>query len=102
MRSAGVPVAGLSLDQRMSRRTDFPKERRTQGRALSTSVRQLTELMKTLAEQEGVDLQALLNEAAARKAEERRQLAERLQQSVVPLYIGDDKGRPGVLGSCVL
>jgi hypothetical protein len=58
--------------------------------------------MKTLAEQQGVDLQAFLNEAAAREAEERRQLAERLQQSVVPLFIGDDEGRPGRIGSCVL
>jgi hypothetical protein len=58
--------------------------------------------MKTVAEQQGVDLQALLNEAAARGAEERQQLAERLQQSVVPLFIGDDKGRPGGIGSCVL
>jgi hypothetical protein len=102
MRSAGVLAAALSLDQTMLRRTDFPKERRAQGRALSTSVHQLKELMKAVAEQQGVDFQALLDEAAARKAAERRQLAERLQQSVVPLYIGDDKGRPGVIGSCVL
>jgi hypothetical protein len=53
-------------------------------------------------EQQGVDLHALLDGAAARKSEERRQLAERLRQSVVPLYIGDDKGRPGLIGSCVL
>lgn len=58
--------------------------------------------MKTLAEQQGVDLQALLNDAATREAEERRQLAERLQQSVAPLFVGDDNGRPGVVGSCVL
>jgi hypothetical protein len=58
--------------------------------------------MKTLAEQQGVDLQAILNEAAARKEEERQRLAERLQESVVPLYVGDDRGRPGVIGSCVL
>ncbi len=86
----------------MSKRTDFWKERRTQGRSLSNAAHELAELMKTVAQQQGVDLQAFLNEAAARKAEERRQLAERLQQSVVPLYIGDDKGRPGVIGSCVL
>jgi hypothetical protein len=58
--------------------------------------------MTTLAEQQGVDLQASLNEASARGAEERRQLAERLQQSVAPLFIADDEGRPGGIGSCVL
>jgi hypothetical protein len=86
----------------MSKRTDFPKERRTQGRSLSTAVHELIDAMVTLAEQRGVDLQTRLNEAAAREARERRQLAERLQQSVVPLFIGDDRGQPGGIGSCVL
>jgi hypothetical protein len=86
----------------MSKRTDFSKERRSQGRSLSTAVRELAELIKPLAEQQGIDLQARLKEAAAREAEERRQLAERLQQSVVPLFIGNDNGRPGGIGSCVL
>lgn len=86
----------------MSGRTDFWKERRAQGRALSTVVRQIKELMKTEAQQQGVDFQALLDGVEAQSAEARRQLAERLQESVVPLYILDDKKRPCVIGSCVL
>jgi hypothetical protein len=38
----------------------------------------------------------------ARKSEERRLLAERLQESVVPLFIGDSNGQPDRIGSCVL
>jgi hypothetical protein len=106
MRASQFPAsrcfgAGLCLDQRMPKRTNFWKERRAQGRSLSTAVHELTEVMKTLAAEQGVDLQVLLDEAAARRAEEQRQLAERLQESVVPLFIGD-KGRPGRTGSCVL
>src|ERR1035437_5602149 len=100
--SAGLSVAGLFLDQRMSKRTDFSKERRMQGRSLRTGVHELAELMQTFAEQQGVDFRATLNEAAAQGAEERRQLAERLQESVVPLFTSDDEGRPGRIGSCVL
>lgn len=69
---------------------------------MSTGVHELAEVMKTLAAEQGVDLQGLLDEAAAQREEERRQLAERLQQCVVPLFIGDDGGRPGRTGSCVL
>jgi hypothetical protein len=50
----------------------------------------------------GFDLQARLEEASARKSEERRLLAERLQESVVPLFIGDSDGQPDRIGSCVL
>jgi len=58
--------------------------------------------MKPLAEQQGVDLQALLNEAAARKEEERQRLAGRLQESIVPLYLRDVRGQPCAIGTCVL
>ena len=86
----------------MSKRVDFSKARRAEGRSLTAAVREITELLKIYAGQQGVDLQALLSDAAARGAEEQRHLAERLQQSVVPLFIGDDKRRPGVVGTCVL
>ena len=62
----------------MPRRTDFAKERRAQGRALSTSVRQFIEQMQTTAEQQGVDLQSLFEQAEAQTAEKRSQLIERL------------------------
>jgi hypothetical protein len=86
----------------MSKRTDFPKERRTQGRAFSSAVDKLADLLKTVAELQGVDLQTSPDEAGTRKAEAQRQLAERLQESVVPLFIDDDKGHPDRIGSCVL
>jgi len=86
----------------MANRSDLSRERRVQGRSLSAAVHEVAELMETLAEQQGLDLQAILNESAARKEEERQRLAERLQESVVPLYVRDDRGRPSVIGSCVL
>jgi hypothetical protein len=58
--------------------------------------------MQPIAHQHGIDLQARLDEASAREAEERRLLAERLQESVVPLFVGDSDGRPDRIGSCVL
>lgn len=45
--------------------------------------------------------QAVLEEASARKLEEQRLLAERLQESVVPLFI-DRGGQPDRSGSWVL
>lgn len=69
---------------------------------MSNAVRELVELMKPLAEEQGIDLQARLNEAAAREADERRRLAERLQEPVVPLFVTDGNGRPDRIGSCVL
>jgi hypothetical protein len=86
----------------MSKRIDFARVRRVQGRAISNSVQELVELAKKLSDQQGIYLGAALNRAAAQEADERLRLAERLQQSVVPLYISDDEGRPGVIGSCVL
>lgn len=86
----------------MTKRIDFAKERRAQWRSLSTAMREITRLIQPVAEQHGVDLQARLNEASARKSEERRLLAQRLQESVVPLFIGDSDGQPDRIGSCVL
>jgi hypothetical protein len=85
----------------MSKRIDFAKERRDQGRSLSSAVRELTAMMEPLAHQHGIDLQTILDEASARKEEEKRLLTERLQESVVPLFIYRD-GQPDRIGSCVL
>jgi hypothetical protein len=86
----------------MSKRIDFAGERRRQGRALTTAVRELEALVKPLAQEQGIDLQARLEEASARKEEEERRLAERLQESVVPLFISDSEGPPDRVASCVL
>ena len=85
----------------MSKRIDFAKERRDQGRSLSSAVRKVTAMMEPLAHQHGIDLQTILDEATARKEEEKRLLTERLQESVVPLFIYRD-GQPDRIGSCVL
>jgi len=92
----------MGLSEEMSKRIDFAKERKLQGRSLSSAVRELVESLHPLAEQQGVDLQARLGESSARRSEEQRLLAERLQESVVPLFIGDSDGHPGRIGSCVL
>ena len=86
----------------MSERIDFAKERRAQGRTLRTAVRELAQIMQPVAQEHGIDLQARLYEASARVSEEQRQLAERLQESVVPLFIEDSDGQPDRIGSCVL
>lgn len=86
----------------MSKRIDFAKERRAQGRSLNTAVQELARQIEPVAQQHGIDLQARLREASARKSEDRRLLAERLQESVVPLFIGDSDGQPDRIGSCVL
>jgi hypothetical protein len=85
----------------MSKRIDFAKERRDQGRSLSSAVRELTAMIEPLAQQHGIHLQRILDEASARKEEEKRLLTERLQESVVPLFIYRD-GQPDRIGSCVL
>jgi hypothetical protein len=92
----------MCLSERMSKRVDFAKERRAQGRSLSGVVRELVALIQPVANQQGIDLQERLNEASARKSEERRLLAERLQESVVPLFIEDSAGQLDRIGSCVL
>jgi hypothetical protein len=71
----------------MPKRIDFAKQRRDQGRSLSSAVRELTAMMEPVARQHGINLRAILNEASVRKSEEERLLAERLQESVVPLFI---------------
>jgi hypothetical protein len=86
----------------MPNRENLAKKRKTQARALSTMVENLAAIAAPVARMEGIDLQAQLAEASARRAEEQRQLAERLQESVVPLFMDDDQGRPDRLGSCVL
>ncbi len=85
----------------MSKRTDFAKLRRTQARALSGAVRELAASIEATANQHGIDLRSI-REASARKSKERLLLAERLQESVVPLFIRDRSGQPDRIGSCVL
>jgi hypothetical protein len=86
---------------KVSKRIDFAKERRDQGRSLTSGVRELTAMMEPLAHQHGIDLRRILGEASARKEEEERLLTERLQESVVPLFIYRD-GQPDRIGSCIL
>jgi hypothetical protein len=85
----------------MSKRIDFARERRAQGRSISRAVHELAALIESVAAQNRINLQAYLNEASAQKSEERRLLAERLQQCVVPLFIMR-RGQPDRTGSCVL
>lgn len=85
----------------MSKRVDFAKERKTQGRSLSAAVSELAALMRPLAKAQGIDLQERLREGAARRSKEQRLLAERLQDPVAPLFIDNGAG-PDRIGSCVL
>ena len=85
----------------MSKRIDFAKQRRDQGRSLTRAVRELKAIMEPIARQAGLDLRAILSEAAAQKEKENQLLTERLQESVVPLFIYRD-GQPDRIGSCVL
>ena len=80
---------------------DFAQKRRADGREARASIEEIIALLKPLADQQGVDLQGRLEEAKAQREEDRRQLAERLQRSVLPLFIYR-RGYPGTLGSCVL
>jgi len=57
--------------------------------------------MEPTARQAGIDLRAILGEAAIRKEKEKQLLTERLQECVVPLFIYRD-GQPDRIGSCVL
>ncbi len=92
----------LSWEKTMSNRGNLGRERKTHARAFSALVDDLIALAAPAAQLQGIDLRARLAEAAAQRAEERRRLAERLQESVVPLFIDDERGRPGRIGSCVL
>jgi hypothetical protein len=86
----------------MLEQTNFAAQRRADARAFRTFVDTLVAVSRPFAEQEGLDLQARLDEAAVRRAEERRQLAERTQRCVLPLFVEDAQGRPNRIGSCVL
>jgi hypothetical protein len=85
----------------MSKRVDLAKQRRDQGRSLSSAVREIAAMVEPVANRYGINLQAILDEASARKEQEKRLLTERLQESVVPLFIYRD-GQPDRIGSCVL
>jgi len=85
----------------VSKRINFAKERKVQGRSLITAVREVIRLVQPVAQRHGIDLQARLAETSTRESEKRRQLAERLQESVVPLFVGHRDG-PRRVGSCVL
>ena len=85
----------------MSKRIDFAKKRRDEGRSISSAVQKLAALIQPVANEQGIDLHARINEAAA-QSKEKRLLAERLQESVVPLFVSDRTGQPERIGSCVL
>ena len=86
----------------MSTATNFSRKRKKAVRGFSALVDMLVAISKPLAGQPGIELQARLDEALMRRAEEQQLLAERLQRSVLPLFIEDDEGRPDRIGSCVL
>jgi hypothetical protein len=85
----------------MSNQIDFAGKRRAEGRSSSKAVHGIAALLQPIANQNGIDLEACLREATARKSEERRVFAERLQESVVPLFVYRG-GQPDRIGSCVL
>jgi hypothetical protein len=80
---------------------DLIQKRRAEGRSGRASIEEIIALLKPLADQQGVDFQGRLEEAEAQTEEKGRQLAERLQRAVLPLFIYR-RGYPGTLGSCVL
>jgi hypothetical protein len=95
-------LAAVDSDLGMPKTRDFANERRTEGRRVGKRVRELADSLTPLAAQQGIDLQALLAEANTKWTEQRQRLAERLQESVAPLFIGDEQGRPDRIGSCIL
>src|SRR5260370_40760749 len=80
---------------------DLVQKRRAEGRSGRASIEEIIALLKPLAGQQGVDLQGRLEQAEAQTEEKGRQLAERLQRAVLPLFIYR-RGYPRTLGSCVL
>jgi hypothetical protein len=88
-------------DWTMPKQIDLAKQRRDQGRSLTSAVSELKAMMEPVAQQAGINLRAILDEASARKEEDKQLLTERLQESVVPLFIYRD-GQPDRIGSCVL
>jgi hypothetical protein len=49
-----------------------------------------------------VDIEAFLRESSAARGKRQHDLAESLKQTVLPVFIHDETGRPSHLGSCVL
>jgi hypothetical protein len=88
-------------DWTMPKQIDFAKQRRDQGRSLTSAVSELKGMMEPVAQQVGINLRAILEEASARKERDKQLLTERLQESVVPLFIYRE-GQPDRIGSCVL
>jgi|SRR5882757_6972198 len=85
----------------MSKLIDFAKRRRVEGRLLSEAVCELRDSIQLEANQHGIDFQQILHAASARQSEKQRLLAERLQESVVPLFIRNRSEQPRRIGSCV-
>jgi hypothetical protein len=79
--------------KKMSKQIDFAGKRRAEGRSLSKAVDEIIALLEPIASQSGIDFRA-------RSAERQRLLAERLQESVVPLFIYRG-GQPDRIGSFV-
>src|SRR5260370_31803300 len=76
------------------RRIDFPKQRRAEGRLLGRAVRKLVAAMQQL----GINCEQARDATSA----QHQLLAERLQDSVVPLFIRNRSEQPDRIGSCVL
>ena len=74
----------------MSKQIDFAKQRSDQERALASGVRELKATMDSMAPQAGIDIRAILAEAATRQEKEKQLLTGRLQESVVSLFIYRD------------
>jgi len=98
--STGAPRLN-EASSKMSKRIDFAGRRRAEGRSSSRAAHEIAGLLEPIASENGIDLRAVLRETSAWKSEQRRFLAERLQESVVPLFI-HDRGKPDRIGSCVL
>ena len=88
--------------KKMSKQIDFAKQRREQARLLTSAVHEIATSLQPVAHQQGIEFRQVLEEAAARKSEEHERLTERLQESVVPLFIVNPSGNPERIGSCVL
>lgn len=86
----------------MADRTNFVGKRRADARVFSTLAETLIDLSRPLAAQQGIDLDVRLHAASELRREEHQRLVERLLQSVLPLFIENEFGRPSRIGSCVL
>lgn len=85
----------------MAKRIDFAKERRARGRILKTAIGELATMLKPIAEQNEIGHEAVLDQASRHRSKEQQRLAERLQESVAPLFVMR-RGVPDRVGSCVL